>query len=368
MTNYLKYVFIPLLVLFGTNKYAFAQQNLVPNSGFEQAEALADAWFYNGTHLAKAVHFWESPTSGSPDAYHPNISIPRDWRERGFGVQKPHKGKGMIGLTVYGCTNGKPHCREYAMTLLNEPLIKGQFYYVEFWVCRLASGLSSNRIGVGFSTTKIRRVLDDLLPLTYVVQNDLTKEPEKPTWVKVSGVWQADAAYDYLILGNFSDDASTDSRPSNGNKFTYAYYYFDDLVVKRVPPYLKPAPVLDDLLEHKFRRDEYVRLKDIYYDFDRAELHPRSEIELKKLKTILQRYPKMYVELIGHTDSDGTDAYNLGLSEKRASAAREWLIDNGVSAQKIKILGRGESQPIVTNETEDGRALNRRVELHVLKL
>jgi outer membrane protein OmpA-like peptidoglycan-associated protein len=345
---------------------AFAQYNLVPNPGFEEISPLNDAnWFYNGTHLGQAVHFWESPTGASPDAYHPKISIPKDWNERGFGQQKPHKGKGMVGLTLYGCTNGKPHCREYIQALLSEPIIPGQYYYIECWINRLEGSLATNRIGVAFSQNKIKRTLDDLLPLSYAIQNELST---KPGWTKVSGIWKADAAYDYLLIGNFTTDSDSRTKAEADPKYTYAYYYLDEVSVRRIPPYLKPLPVPDDLLERKLATGDYVRLRNIYFDFDRSALHPRSHIELTKLKTILERYPGMYVELIGHTDSDGTDTYNQQLSEARAASARAWLLKKGVSSKRIKTLGRGESQAIETNETEEGRATNRRVELHILRM
>jgi outer membrane protein OmpA-like peptidoglycan-associated protein len=356
--------FLSIAILF----CARAQQNLVPNPGFETAEALEDPWFYNGSHLGKSVHFWESPTGASPDAYHPSIKVPIDWKERGFGKQKPHSGKGMTGLTVYGCTNGKPHCREYLMSLLNEPVIPNQYYYIEFWLCRLDGGLTTDRIGVAFSQTKVRRTLDDILPMSYTVQNDLKKQGSDARWAKVSGIWKADAAYDYLLIGNFTTDSDTRYRADGETRFTYGYYYIDDVLVKRVPPYLKALPVSDDLLDRRLAVDDYVRLRDIYFDFDRSMLHPRSEVELTKLRTILTRHPKMYVELIGHTDSDGDSAYNQKLSVARAEAARKWLITKGIGAKRIKTLGRGEEAPIDTNETDEGRAMNRRVELHVLKL
>jgi len=71
------------------------------------------------------------------------------------------------------------------------------------------------------------------------------------------------------------------------------------------------------------------------------------------------------VRVVGHTDSKGTDAYNQSLSERRASSAAEYLINQGVSPQKITSQGKGESEPVADNETDAGRAQNRRVELHL---
>ncbi len=81
---------------------------------------------------------------------------------------------------------------------------------------------------------------------------------------------------------------------------------------------------------------------------------------------ILQRYPDLKVEVAGHTDSIGTDAYNQGLSERRAKAVYDYLTSNGVDASRLQgPVGYGESRPIDTNETAEGRAKNRRTELNV---
>jgi len=77
-----------------------------------------------------------------------------------------------------------------------------------------------------------------------------------------------------------------------------------------------------------------------------------------------QKYPEANMEVIGHTDSIADDAYNLDLSNRRAATVKNWLVRNGISADRITTRGMGESQPIADNETEAGRAQNRRVEIH----
>ncbi len=67
----------------------------------------------------------------------------------------------------------------------------------------------------------------------------------------------------------------------------------------------------------------------------------------------------------GHTDGKGTDAYNMGLSRRRANSVKQYLVRNGIAASRIRTEGYGESRPVASNETDDGRAQNRRVELHL---
>jgi len=80
----------------------------------------------------------------------------------------------------------------------------------------------------------------------------------------------------------------------------------------------------------------------------------------------LRRYPDLVVEVAGHTDSVGTDAYNLDLSQRRAESVRQYLIDKGVDSGNLSAKGYGESQPIESNDTEEGRDENRRVNLRIL--
>lgn len=79
--------------------------------------------------------------------YGPGVHVPQDWAEKGFGKEKAHGGKSMAGLTLFGCTNGKSHCREYVEIQLAEPLVIGQAYYVEFWTTQLERSLQINNLG-----------------------------------------------------------------------------------------------------------------------------------------------------------------------------------------------------------------------------
>lgn len=101
----------------------------------------------------------------------------------------------------------------------------------------------------------------------------------------------------------------------------------------------------------------------ILFDFDRAELRPEAREELAKLASSLQRYPNTDVLVIGHTDAVGSDDYNQALSERRAQSAVSFLAAQGVAAGRLRGVGRGESEPVASNDTDEGRQLNRRVEV-----
>lgn len=87
-----------------------------------------------------------------------------------------------------------------------------------------------------------------------------------------------------------------------------------------------------------------------------------------RLASLLNTYPNMRIEIGGHTDAEGSESYNLRLSENRAKAVAEYLISKGVSEKRIQFKGYGKSCPIDTNETEEGRAKNRRVEFKIISL
>ncbi len=111
-----------------------------------------------------------------------------------------------------------------------------------------------------------------------------------------------------------------------------------------------------------------VRLKNIYFDFDRTTLKEESYVELNKVVDFLKQNSKVSIEIAGHTDSKGSDEYNLNLSQGRSQSVVDYLISKGVESARLQAHGYGETKPIDTNDTEEGRANNRRVEFTILKI
>ena len=109
-------------------------------------------------------------------------------------------------------------------------------------------------------------------------------------------------------------------------------------------------------------------LKNIFFDFDSSTLRPESIGELNRIKGVLEDNPSFVVEIAGHTDSIGTASYNEKLSLKRAQAVATWLIEHGIDASRLKVVGYGETQPIADNSTEEGQRQNRRVVFEILDL
>ncbi|HLP94883.1 MAG TPA: OmpA family protein [Saprospiraceae bacterium] len=361
---------LPVLLLMGLSYQLGAQKNgsnIVPNPSFERYSGAPIGWSYKGSFFGEVVKYWFSATTASPDIYGPDVRVPMDWAEKGFGAQKARTGKSLAGLTLYGCTNGKPHCREYIEIQLSEPLVIGQAYYVEFWVTHLPKSLQINNLGAYFSVSEIKRSTDEILIRDAQVKaTDLVAAPGGK-WVKVSGQFVAKYEAEYVLIGNFSDDFNTLSIAPREDCFNYAYYYIEDVLVKKIPPF-KPVPVKpDDLTKQTLEVGKTIQLKHIYFEFDKDELMPRSYVELNKLLKIMRENPKLSIEIAGHTDALGEDAYNLDLSKRRAMAVEKFLLDNKISKTRLRSKGEGESKPVATNDTDEGRAQNRRVEFVVIR-
>jgi outer membrane protein OmpA-like peptidoglycan-associated protein len=109
-----------------------------------------------------------------------------------------------------------------------------------------------------------------------------------------------------------------------------------------------------------------VRLtNDVLFDFDSAALRTSSRDTLNELATNFRQYPDNSLVIEGHTDSVGSESYNQRLSEQRAANVADYLIERGVAANSITVYGFGEMRPKSTNDTAEGRQLNRRVEIHI---
>jgi outer membrane protein OmpA-like peptidoglycan-associated protein len=100
----------------------------------------------------------------------------------------------------------------------------------------------------------------------------------------------------------------------------------------------------------------------VLFGFNQADLSSSAATNLDKLVNVLNQYPDTNIEVIGHTDDKGSDSYNQQLSERRAQATTGYLRNKGISSNRLKARGMGETDPVANNTDEEGRGLNRRVE------
>ena len=103
----------------------------------------------------------------------------------------------------------------------------------------------------------------------------------------------------------------------------------------------------------------------LLFDFDSDRVRQQAATNLRNLASSLDKYPNTELLIVGHTDSDGPDTYNLNLSERRARSSADYLAAQGVARARLRTAGRGEGEPVTTNDTDAGRQQNRRVEVAI---
>lgn len=117
-----------------------------------------------------------------------------------------------------------------------------------------------------------------------------------------------------------------------------------------------------DELQRRIKRKE---IPPIEFEFNSARLRPHSKQALNFVADLLMRHPQLKLVVVGHTCNIGSDLYNKWLSQKRSESVKDYLVSVGVLGEYIRAIGYGESQPLVSNATEEGRRKNRRVEFRV---
>lgn len=142
-------------------------------------------------------------------------------------------------------------------------------------------------------------------------------------------------------------------------------YYFDDLCLTEVDADSATTVCKPENLPEKIEAGRTINLRNVFFKTDSATLLEESKFQLGALYRIMRQHPTMQIEVRGYTDNRGDDAYNLALSRRRAAAVEAWLIGKGIDARCISAQGFGEDNPIQSNETEAGRARNRRVTFYI---
>lgn len=175
-----------------------------------------------------------------------------------------------------------------------------------------------------------------------------------------------------MIISRFESNTSTGeymiSVPSGKNYGFSArakdYLFHSENLI--IPLATTVQEIYMDMLLHKVKVGSKIILKNIFFDFDKTTLRPTSTAELDRLTKMLNDIPTLTIEISGHTDNVGSDAYNKELSEGRAKSVVNYLISKDVDAGRLTFAGYGETQPIKSNDTDEGRQMNRRTEFKVL--
>ena len=188
---------------------------------------------------------------------------------------------------------------------------------------------------------------------------------EAPDYAYTTGYKPGETHDPGVWIKNSSPFAKTLSAMQAGVKIRLSFGKVQKPVKKVKPPkepkQPKPKP---EVVPPKIQRT-MMELSNTLFAFDKFDLNEKAQEMLNEVADWLKENPDLNVEIGGHTDSRGSDAYNQRLSENRAKAVYDYFVSHGVSASRLSYKGYGESRPIATNETDEGRQLNRRVELQI---
>ncbi|ABG59805.1 conserved hypothetical protein [Cytophaga hutchinsonii ATCC 33406] len=215
-------------------------QNLVPNPSFENTISLPCSWIIDPpSNFNSLIQDWTMPSNGSSDIY--STDVPPSCFASCFsvemnslGTQAPRSGKNMCGFFAYG-SGGDPIYREYLEVKLTTPLTAGERYYAEMYVSAADyMQYGCDNVGMYFSTTEILAPGSmSYIPLSPQIRSS-TIIIDTDDWVKISGTFVATEAAEYLIIGNFYDNVSTNTLVKLANTMKpNAYYFIDDVLVKK---------------------------------------------------------------------------------------------------------------------------------------
>lgn len=358
------------LFIFSTASFFACAQNLVPNSGFEEYQNCPKDYLKFGEQLR--LPGWYSPTLGTPDYYNECSQWHCKASENWAGICRDYSGKGYTGIIAF--MKGK-HYREYLGSELLQPLDSGVTYHLQFSF-RLSSysKISSGRIGLALTENKIKVQNDGQLDLkpALIAMADSGLVARSGLWQTVSSDYVARGGERFLIIGNFfsANETPVYKIQFNDNHepmlASASYYYIDDVIVQQQIQFMPDLPTIVSTTDF-FEGDSIVALKHVQFAYNSATLNKFSEPELERVLQFLKDTPQAHLEIAGHTDDQGTDVYNLDLSQRRAMAVRQFLIHHGIAPNRLTAKGYGKTEPLINQTDEAARSLNRRVEVRLLK-
>jgi len=332
---------------------------------------------------------WGSPNESKADLYNnmakaSKVAIPKN----DFGTEEAFEGSGYAGFRAF--TKDPKKTRTYLQAKLSKKLTKDKLYCVKFNVS--LSDLSkwgANNIGIYFSDRKIQNANTNAL--TFLPQ--ITEKTNAPIvtmsgWETICGTFLSTGKEEYFIIGCFGEEDNIKlekvMKPTTqeGMIMADAYYYIDNVEVVEIENVDgcfcgKTEDRDPDLIYSRssaknidMKPTEVVNATSVWFSYLSVEIPAMFEPELLEVAKLMQANPSMKVELTGHTDNDEqnetkTKKIYVGLALRRAEAIKQFLVDNGVSATNITVVGKDNSVPATDKTTPMGKAQNRRVVFQV---
>jgi len=366
--------------------------NLVLNPSFEQKVD-----FQNNTPTTgwskclknDTPDYIEFSARGKPEFYY----------RKYIGGLLPYDGNAYAGIFCYRTNplRGIDNIREFIQAPLVQPLQKDTLYLVSLYVAldpESTTAINNFNVYFGKEPVALKKekqmfVLHPQIRFRQMILDSLS-------WMRLETTYKARGQETQIILGNFSTDNSLRKKNVyhmssmlekwNMHELERAAYYYIDMVsvvkisdlpttvpgsveiviLDEIEPDPAPKPTFIDI--EKVQPDTSVVLNNIFFEFDKAELLPASFMELDHLFEQLVSYSDLSIVIEGHTDNMGTFEYNMQLSLLRAQSVVKYLMDKGLSSDRIHFEGYGYTRPLSDNRTETGRQLNRRVAFRIKEI
>ena len=348
-------------------------QNLIKNPSFESFSDCPKAL----GNFNEDVDFWSTPTGGSTDYFHAcseAMGTPKNFN----GEQPADFGKGYAGLYFYAPND----YREYLQAELSEPLIKDKKYRISFYVSLAErSDFAVKEFGILFSKDKIEIPVKKELSKKHLYKETTNKYTfmevgysnfysDTKDWIQVYTNFTAKGTERFMTLGNFKSNARTRLFKTKRTAKQGAYYYIDMVMVETLDDIKANANITmaNKRSDGSFELDKTHVFENLLFEFDKSSLQVPAKKEMLALYEYLSKEPTLKIAIDGHTDTIGSDRYNLWLSKRRAEAVAQHLMKLGLGKDRILWKGHGGSIPIATNDNENGRQKNRRVEFVITKL
>lgn len=348
----MRYIFF--LLILSSYQSLSGQDNLIANPSFEDYRICPKEI----THSQRSFPpiDWYLPTNGSTDyynscSYKKNFSTPNNKE----GYQVPKNGNGYIFIV-----NHRTDLTEYVQSKLKEPLIKDSSYYIEFSVSLAESStFASRRLGAYFSKDEFKLKQRNALPFEpQILTNDFISDTLN--WVKVQGVFKAKGGEEFITIGCFHRGKKDFIKTGFGiPSYKSARYYIDDVKVVLIEDTIEKSTNNGQLYSNNFV------LQNVHFNSNETKILNETKPYLNRLADYIKNRAFEEVVIIGHTDSVGVISENIALSLNRAESIKSYLIVNGIPKETIKCVGKGSSEPIMTNDTELGRSKNRRIEIKI---
>lgn len=313
--------------------------------------------------------------------------------------KRAHSGTHQLGINLFDSRSAK---RSYVQTPLKCGLQKDITY--KFKMYMRARNYATNCVGVYFSAEATDTITNKALLFEAQISNP-SKEAlfnADGDWFIFEGDYIAKGGERFMVIGNFEDPNKCRlKRVGKSLKFPHSSYYIDDVSLEPLihvecdcDSAAWKKKIYDDSLRHPYsaflvpernkgfqalvrsnvldtsiyQAGKTFLLKTILFETAKSTLLPVSFKELNLLVNLLRKNPAMEIRIEGHTDDVGKPVSNQILSEYRCRAVVDYLVQKGIQSFRLSYKGYGSQKPVTTNQTLEGRALNRRVEFRIIKL